>query len=72
LLSKDRNPNTNGARLILGSSSAPGAKLVNIASAVRAGAIKGLVILKENAMHPGTVGGRTRSTARPGRDEYIA
>jgi len=53
LLSKDRNPNTNGARLILGSSSAPGAKLVNIASAVRAGAIKGLVILKENAMHLG-------------------
>jgi NADH dehydrogenase/NADH:ubiquinone oxidoreductase 75 kD subunit (chain G) len=53
LLSKDRNPNTNGARLILGSSSAPGAKLVNIASAVRSGAIKALVILKENAMHLG-------------------
>jgi len=53
LLSKDRNPNTIGARLILGSSSAPGAKLVNIASAVRSGAIKALVILKENAMHLG-------------------
>jgi NADH-quinone oxidoreductase subunit G len=53
LLSKDRNPNTNGARLILGSSSAPGAKLVSIASAVRSGAIKALVILKENAMHLG-------------------
>src|SRR5213083_536825 len=51
LLSKDRNPNTNGARLILGSSSAPGAKLVTIASAVRSGGIKALVILKENAMH---------------------
>jgi NADH-quinone oxidoreductase subunit G len=53
LLSKDRNPNTNGARLILGSSSAPGAKLVNIASAIRSGAIKALMILKENAMHLG-------------------
>ena len=53
LLSKDRNPNTNGARLILGSSSAPGAKLVSIASAVRSGGIKALVILKENAMHLG-------------------
>jgi NADH-quinone oxidoreductase subunit G len=53
LLSKDRNPNTNGARLILGSSSAPGAKLVTIASAVRSGGIKALVILKENAMHLG-------------------
>ena len=53
LLSKDRNPNTNGARLILGSSSAPGAKLVTIAGAVRSGAIKALVILKENAMHLG-------------------
>jgi NADH-quinone oxidoreductase subunit G len=53
LLSKDRNPNTNGARLILGSSSAPGAKLVTIAGAVRSGAIKALVILKDNAMHLG-------------------
>src|SRR5262245_13922115 len=53
LLSEDRNPNTNGARLILGSRSEPGAKLVNIASAVRSGEIKALVILKENAMHLG-------------------
>jgi len=53
LLSKDRNPNTNGARLILRSSSAPGAKLVTIASAVRSGQIKALLILKENAMHLG-------------------
>src|SRR6516164_4741122 len=53
LLSKDRNPNTNGARLILGSSSAPGAKLVTIARAVRSGGIKALLILKENAMHLG-------------------
>jgi len=53
LLSKDRNPNTNGARLILGSRSAPGAKLMAIADAVRSGGIKALLILKENAMHLG-------------------
>jgi NADH-quinone oxidoreductase subunit G len=53
LLSADRNPNTNGARLILGSGSEPGAKLMSIADAVRSGRIKALVILKENAMHLG-------------------
>jgi NADH-quinone oxidoreductase subunit G len=53
LLSKDRNPNTNGARLILGSSAAPGAKLMAIADAVRSGGVKALLILKENAMHLG-------------------
>src|SRR6266478_9281373 len=37
LLSKDRNANTNGARLILGSRSAPGAKLMAIAKAVKSG-----------------------------------
>src|SRR5205814_3305222 len=53
LLSKDRNPNTNGARLILGSCSAPGAKLMAIADAVKSGGVKALLILKENAMHLG-------------------
>jgi len=53
LLSKDRNPNTNGARLILGSTSEPGAKLMAIAEAVKSGQIKALVILKENTMHLG-------------------
>jgi NADH-quinone oxidoreductase subunit G len=53
LLSEDRNPNTNGARLILGSRSEPGAKLMAIVDAVRSGEIKALVILKENAMHLG-------------------
>jgi NADH-quinone oxidoreductase subunit G len=53
LLSKDRNPNTNGARLILGSTSEPGAKLTAIAEAVKSGQIKALVMLKENAMHLG-------------------
>jgi NADH-quinone oxidoreductase subunit G len=53
LLSRDRNPNTNGARLILGSGSEPGAKLMAIADAVKSGQIKALVILKENTMHLG-------------------
>jgi NADH-quinone oxidoreductase subunit G len=53
LLSEDRNPNTNGARLILGSTSEPGAKLIAIADAVKSGQIKALVIFKENTMHLG-------------------
>jgi NADH-quinone oxidoreductase subunit G len=53
LLSKDRNPNTNGARSILPSESEPGAKLTAIANAVRSGQIKALIIFKENAMHLG-------------------
>ena len=53
LLSKDRNPNRNGARLILPSSSEPGAKLTAIGDAVKSGQIKALIILKENAMHLG-------------------
>src|SRR5207247_1552223 len=53
LLSEDRNPNTNGARLILGSTSEPGAKLMAIAEAVKSGRIKALMILKENTMHLG-------------------
>ena len=53
LLSEDRNPNTNGARLILGSKSEPGANLVAISEAVKSGKIKALLILKENAMHLG-------------------
>src|SRR5207253_2947772 len=48
LLSEDRNPNTNGARLVLGSTSEPGAKLMAIAEAVKSGQIKALVMLKEN------------------------
>jgi len=56
LLSRDRNPNTNGARLILGSGSEPGAKLMAITDAVKSGQIKALVILKENTMHLGIPG----------------
>jgi NADH-quinone oxidoreductase subunit G len=53
LLSEDGNPNTNGARLILRSTSEPGAKLTVIAEAVKSGQIKALMILKENTMHLG-------------------
>jgi NADH-quinone oxidoreductase subunit G len=53
LLSNDRNPNTNGARLILGSKSEPGANLLAIADVIKSGKIKALLILKENTMHLG-------------------
>ncbi|HET9367080.1 MAG TPA: molybdopterin-dependent oxidoreductase [Candidatus Udaeobacter sp.] len=53
LLSEDRNPNTNGARLILGSESEPGANVLAISEALKSGKIKALLILKENAMHLG-------------------
>src|SRR5256714_233528 len=47
LLSEDRNPNTNGARL-LGVTSEPGAKLSAIADAVKSGTVKALIALGEN------------------------
>jgi NADH-quinone oxidoreductase subunit G len=47
LLSEDRNPNTNGARL-LGIISEPGAKLTEIAQAVKSGRVKALLALHEN------------------------
>jgi NADH-quinone oxidoreductase subunit G len=52
LLSKDRNPNTNGARL-LGVTSEPGAKLPTIADAVKSGRVKALITLGENPMRLG-------------------
>jgi NADH-quinone oxidoreductase subunit G len=53
LLSEDRNPNTNGARLILASTSEPGARLMAIAEAVKSGHIKALAVMGENPMHLG-------------------
>jgi NADH-quinone oxidoreductase subunit G len=53
LLNEDRNPNTNGARLILASKSEPGAKVMAIANAVKDGQIKALAVLGENPMHLG-------------------
>ncbi len=52
LLSEDRNPNNNGARL-LGITSKPGAKLPAIADAVKSGRLKGLITLGENPMRLG-------------------
>ena len=52
LLSEDRNPNTNGARL-LGVTSEPGAKLLDIADAVKSGRVKALITLSENPMRLG-------------------
>src|SRR6266550_5105183 len=52
LLSEDRNPNTNGARL-LGVTSQPGAKLPTIADAVKSGRVKALITLGENPMRLG-------------------
>ncbi|HEY6111072.1 MAG TPA: molybdopterin-dependent oxidoreductase [Chthoniobacterales bacterium] len=47
LLSEDRNPNTNAARL-LGITSEPGARLTEIAQAVKSGRVKALLALHEN------------------------
>jgi NADH-quinone oxidoreductase subunit G len=52
LLSEDRNPNTNGARL-LGVTSEPGAKLPAIADALKSGHVKALITLGENPMRLG-------------------
>jgi NADH-quinone oxidoreductase subunit G len=47
LLSEDRNPNTNGARL-LGVTAEPGARLPEIVEGVKSGRVKALVALGEN------------------------
>src|SRR5205807_409489 len=53
LLSKDRNPNATGARLILGLDEGPGSKLSAIAQAVRSGEIRVLLALGENPLKLG-------------------
>ncbi|PYK03655.1 MAG: NADH-quinone oxidoreductase subunit L [Verrucomicrobia bacterium] len=53
LLSKHRNPNATGARLILGLDEGPGAKLSAIAQAVRSGEIRVLLALGENPLNLG-------------------
>jgi NADH-quinone oxidoreductase subunit G len=47
LLSEDRNPNTNGARL-LGITADPGAQLPAIVEGVKSGAVRALLVLGEN------------------------
>jgi NADH-quinone oxidoreductase subunit G len=48
LLSQDRNPNINGAKIILGLTAEPGARLKQIADGVAGGRIKALVALGED------------------------
>ncbi|PYK86246.1 MAG: NADH-quinone oxidoreductase subunit L [Verrucomicrobia bacterium] len=50
LLSADRNPNSNGARLLLQLASEPGAKLPALAEAAKSGQVKALVALGENPL----------------------
>jgi NADH-quinone oxidoreductase subunit G len=50
LISADRNPNTTGAQLLGLTGETPGARLPVIASAIRSGKIKGLILLGENAL----------------------
>jgi NADH-quinone oxidoreductase subunit G len=52
LLSADRNPNTNGARL-LGVTSYPGARLREIVDGVASGRVRGLIALGEDATEIG-------------------
>jgi NADH-quinone oxidoreductase subunit G len=52
LLSEDRNPNTNGARL-LGLTNDPGARLPAIVDAISSGQVKALVSLGENPVRIG-------------------
>ncbi len=51
-MSADRNPNTNGARL-LGLTSEPGARLPSIAQGLASGQIKALIALAENPLEAG-------------------
>lgn len=50
LISADRNPNTNGARLVLDIE--PGSKLDAIREGVRSGSIKGILSLGEDLISP--------------------
>ncbi len=48
LLSEDRNPNTNGAKLILNLTNDPGTKLARIAREISSGNVKALIALGED------------------------
>lgn len=52
LLSEDRNPNTNGARL-LGITADPGARIPGIIEAIASGQVKALIVLAENPVQFG-------------------
>src|SRR5215471_18749005 len=53
LLSKDRNPNATGARLILDLNAEPGANLSAIAKDMKSGHVGGLLALGENPINAG-------------------
>ena len=53
LLSADRNPNTAGAKLLGISGDIPGANLASIVEGVRAGTVKALVVVGEDAVDAG-------------------
>jgi NADH-quinone oxidoreductase subunit G len=53
LLSSDRNPNTNGAKLILGLTSDPGAQLPLVAKGITTGTIRALIALGEDPLKLG-------------------
>ena len=53
LLSKDRNPNATGARLILGLNAEPGANLSAITKGMKSGHVGGLLALGENPINAG-------------------
>ena len=53
LLCEDRNPNATGARLILGLDAEPGAQLSKIATGVKSGEIRALLVLGENPIKAG-------------------
>jgi NADH-quinone oxidoreductase subunit G len=53
LLSEDRNPNTNGAKLLGLTSSHPGGRIPAIIEAISMGQIKALVVLAENPVRFG-------------------
>ncbi len=53
LLSEDRNPNTNGAKLILGLTSEPGTQLKKIKERIASGQIKALLALGEDPVEIG-------------------
>ncbi|MFL6526735.1 MAG: molybdopterin-dependent oxidoreductase [Chthoniobacterales bacterium] len=60
LLSADRNPNTNGARLILGLTN-PGERLREIASGVANGQIKALIALGDDPTEVGITTGQLKN-----------
>src|SRR5581483_7718089 len=60
LLSEDRNPNTNGAKL-LGLTSEPGAMIPKMVEAIKSGSLRALVVLCENPLELGLTADELRN-----------